>query len=55
MPKWSVLVELRSHVDKIVEAETYDEAVEEAIADTDLDDCDGFTADAISCFCIDEE
>ena len=55
MPKFCVSIELRSLVDKIVEAETYEEAEEEAIAEVTLEDCDGFTADAVCCFCVDEE
>ena len=55
MPKWCVSVELRCLLDKIVEAETYEEAEEEAIAATTLEDCDGFTADAVCCFPLENE
>ena len=55
MPKFCVSIEVRSLLDKYVEAETYEEAEGEALAETTLEDCDGFTADAVCCFCIDEE
>lgn len=55
MPKFCVSIELRSLVDKIVEAESYEEAEEEAIAEVTLEDCDGFTADAVCCFPLENE
>ena len=55
MPKFCVSIEIRSLLDKYVEAETYEEAEEEALAGVSLKDCDGFfTADAVCCFCEDE-
>lgn len=54
MPKFCVSIEVRCLVDKYVEAETYEEAEEEALAEVTLDDCDGFTADAVACFSVDE-
>lgn len=55
MPKFCVSIEVRCLLDKYVEAETYEEAEEEALAEVSLEDCDGFTADAVCCFCVDEE
>lgn len=49
MPKFCVSIEIRSLLDKYVEAE------EKALAEVSLKDCDGFlTADAVCCFCEDE-
>jgi hypothetical protein len=47
MPKFEVMVELKSLVSVIVEAEDYNGAVMEALA---IAEPDGFTAEAIGCF-----
>ena len=54
MPRFCVSVELRCLVDKYVDAETYEEAEMEALAEVSLEDCDGFTADAVACFPVSE-
>ena len=55
MPKFCVSIEVRCLLDKIVEAESYEEAEEEALAEVTPDDCDGFTADAVCCFPLENE
>ena len=50
MPKYEVGVELKCLIYKKIEANSYDEAVEQAIAETTLEEVDGFTCDCVGCF-----